>query len=52
MRESDIILNGNNSLYYRCHKINFKRGGSYIDSPNRIKKIPTINPKDDDDTCF
>ena len=38
MRESDIIFNRNNSLYYRCHKINFKCGGSYIDSPNRIKK--------------
>ena len=21
-------------LYYKCHKISFKRGGSYIDSPD------------------
>ena len=27
-------------LYYKCHKINFNRGGSYIDSPywKKIKK--------------
>ena len=24
-------------LYYKCHKINFKRGGSYIDFPDWIK---------------
>ena len=25
------------SLHYKCHKIKFKRIGSYIDSPNMIK---------------
>ena len=25
------------SLLYKCHKINFKRGGSHIDSPDWIK---------------
>ena len=31
--------------FYECHKINFKRGRSYIDSPDWIKnKIATINP--------
>ena len=24
-------------MYYKCHKVNFKRGGSYIDSPDMIK---------------
>ena len=24
------------SLYYKCHKINFNRGGSYADSPDWI----------------
>ena len=24
-------------LYYKCYKVNFKQGGSYIDSPNCIK---------------
>ena len=24
-------------LYYKCHKINPNRGGSYIDSPDWIK---------------
>ena len=32
-------------LYYKCHKINPNRGGSYIDSPDWIKnKKATINP--------
>ena len=24
-------------MYCKCHKVNFKRGGSYIDSPDWIK---------------
>ena len=32
-------------MYYKCHKINLNRGGSYIDSPDWIKsKKATINP--------
>ena len=32
-------------LHYKCHKINPNRGGSYIDSPDQIKKKEaTINP--------
>ena len=32
-------------LYYKCHKINPNCGGSYIDSPDWIKKQKTIiNP--------
>ena len=37
----------------KCHKVNFKRGGSYIDSPDWIaKKKATVNPKYTDDKCF
>ena len=40
----EIYLNVN-LLHYRSHKINLKRGGSYIDSPDWIKnKKATINP--------
>ena len=40
-------------MYYKCHKVNFKRGGSYIYSPDWIKnKKATINPKNEDDKCF
>ena len=24
-------------MYYKCHKVNFRGGGSYVDSPDRIK---------------
>ena len=31
---SNFVYDGVNLLYYKCHKINFKRDGSYIDSPD------------------
>ena len=35
------------------HNVNYKRGGSYIDSTDWIKnKKPTINPKNEDNICF
>ena len=37
MRASDFIFNCVHLLYYKCHKINFKWSGSYIDSPDWIK---------------
>ena len=53
MRGSDFIFDSVQFMYYKCHKANFKRGGSYIDSPDWIKnKKATINPKNEDDKCF
>ena len=37
---------------YKCHKINFKHGDSYIHYPDWIKKKAIINPKNKDDKCF
>ena len=34
----DFIFDCVNLLYYKCKKINFKRGGSCIDSPDQIRK--------------
>ena len=49
MRWSDFIFDSLKLLYYKCHKINFKRGGSWIDSPDWIKnKNAKINPKNTD----
>ena len=40
-------------MYYKCYKVNFKCGGSYVGSPVWIKKKKaTVNPKNDDDKCF
>ena len=40
-------------LGYFITKINFKRGGSYVESPDFIKKKKTTkNGKNDDDRCF
>ena len=53
MRESDFIFDSVQFMYYKCHKVNFKRGGSYIDSPDWIKKKKaTINPKNTYNKCF
>ena len=38
MKGEDLVFNGVNLHSYKCHKINFKRGGSYIDSIDWIKK--------------
>ena len=51
MRGSNFIFDLVWLLNYKCHKINSKRAGSYIDSPHWIRKV-TINPKNKDDKCF
>ena len=46
MRGIDFIFDSVQLLYYKCHRINFRRGGSYVDSQDWIKKKnATINPK-------
>ena len=54
MRGSYFICDCLYLLYCKCHKINFKRDGSYIYSPDWIKnKKPTINCiNKKDDKCF
>ena len=40
-------------MYYKCHKINPVHGGSFMDSPNWIKKKKaTTNPVIKDNKCF
>ena len=40
-------------MYYKCHKVKFRRGGSYIIAPDWIKKKKAaINLKNTDDKCF
>ena len=43
MRGNDFIFDCVYLLYYKCHKTNFKQGGSYIDSPDWIKNKKTNN---------
>ena len=38
MRGSQFVFDYVHLLYYKCHKINFNCGGSYIDYPDWIKK--------------
>ena len=53
IRCSDFIFDCVNLLRYKCHKINLKRGGSYLDSSDEAKnKKTTINPINDNDKYF
>ena len=46
MKRSEFIFDSVQLMYYKCHKVKFKRGGSYIDSSDWLKKKKaTINPK-------
>ena len=38
MKDSESVFDHVHLLYYKCDKINPNRVGSYIDSPDRIKK--------------
>ena len=38
MKGSDFIFDSFQLMYYKCHKVPFKRGGTYIDSPNQKRK--------------
>ena len=53
MKERDFFFYSVQLLYYKCHKVSFKRGGSCIDSPDWTKnKKAKINPEDEDNECF
>ena len=43
MKGSDFIFDSVQLIYYKCHRGNFKRGGSYIDSLDWIKKEKSNN---------
>ena len=42
MKGGDFIFDSVQLMYYKRHKVNFKRGGSYIDSPDWIKRKKKI----------
>ena len=53
MRGIEFIFDSVQMMYYRCYKENFRGSGSYIDSPDWIKKAKaTVNPKNTDGKCF
>ena len=50
MKSNEFVFDYVHVLYYKCHKINPNRGGSYIDSPDCIKnkkqqQIPSMKKK-------
>ena len=52
MRGSDFIFDSVQLIYSKCHKVNLC-GGSYIDSPDQIKKKKAIiNPEHMDGKSF
>ena len=52
-RGSDFIFDSVQLMYFKCHQVNFRRVGSYINFPDWIKKKKvTINPNNEDDKYF
>ena len=50
---NDFVFESVDALSYHIHKLNLKRGKSYIKSPEWIlNKRATINPKNKDNKCF
>ena len=43
MRNSEFVFVYVKLSYYKCHKINRNRSGSYLDSPDSIKKKKNNN---------
>ena len=43
MRGTHFVFDCAHLLYYKCHEINFSRGGSYIDPPDWIKNKKSNN---------
>ena len=53
MKKSDLIFDSVHLMYYTCHNTNFRGDGSYIDSPDWIKKKKaTTNAKNKVEKCF
>ena len=54
MKGSEFVFDYVHLFYYKFHKVNPNRGGSYIDSPDWIKnKKTTMNPiNNKDNRCF
>ena len=51
IKGNDFIFDSDQLMYFKCQEVNFKRGGSNIDSPKWMKKKKaTLNPKNEDDT--
>ena len=44
MKSNEFVFDYAHVLYYKCHKINPNRGGSYIGSPDCIKNKAIANP--------
>ena len=53
MRWSKFVPESIDLLYYHLQKVDLKRSGSYIDSPEYLKnKKATINLKSNDGNCL
>ena len=53
MKGSDYIFDFIDLLYYKCHKINLNRTGSYIDTTDWLRKEKSIiNSINGNNKCF
>ena len=52
MKGCEFVLDYFHLLHCKCHKIYPNHGGSYIDSPDWIKKKAATNPINKKDKCL
>ena len=54
MKDNEFVFKYVHLMYYKCHKINPNRGGSYVDSPDWIRnKKAIMNPiNKKENKCF
>ena len=53
MKRSDFVFDSVQLIYYKCHKVNVKCGGIYMDFTDWMKKKKaTINLKNTDNEFF
>ena len=43
MKGSDFVFDSVQLLSYKCHRINFRRGGSYNNSPDWVRRDKSNN---------
>ena len=52
MKGSDFIFDSIQLIHYKCHKVSFKRGGSFIVSADVKSKKATTNLKIENEKSF
>lgn len=51
MKSCNFVFDYGEGLYYKCHEISINRGGSFLDSRSKAKRLQ-LNPQNNDNNYF